>query len=107
MSSSDRPWLDAYAPGVPSDVDVDAPVTVTLQRSAEQFPTHIATEFLGAVTTYDTLTRRVDRAAGALLALGVRPGDRVALVLPNSATHVVAFYAVLRIGGAGEPGRGR
>ena len=99
MSSSDRPWLDAYAPGVPSDVDVDAPVTVTLQRSAEQFPTHIATEFLGAVTTYDTLARRVDRAAGALLALGVRPGDRVALVLPNSATHVVAFYAVLRIGG--------
>ncbi|WP_372594439.1 AMP-binding protein [Actinotalea sp.] len=98
MTSPDRPWLDAYAPGVPSDVDVDAPVTVTLQRSAEQFPSHIATDFLGAVTTYDTLARRVDRAAGALLALGVRPGDRVALVLPNSATHVVAFYAILRIG---------
>jgi len=98
MSSTDRPWLDAYAPDVPVDVDEDAPVTVTLQKSAEQFPSHIATDFLGAVTTYDTLARRVDRAAGALHALGVRPGDRVALVLPNCATHVVAFYAALRLG---------
>ncbi len=99
MSSMDRPWLSAYAPGVPTDVEEDAPVTVTLQRSAERFPSHIATDFLGAVTTYADLARRVDRAASALLALGVRPGDRVAIVLPNCATHVVAFYAVLRIGG--------
>ncbi len=96
--TTDRPWLDSYAPGVPSDVDEDVPVTVTLQRSAEQFPSHIATDFFGAVTTYDTLARRVDRAAGALHELGVRAGDRVALVLPNCATHVVAFYAALRIG---------
>ena len=98
MSSTDRPWLSAYAAGVPTDIDEDVPVTVTLQRSAEAFPTHIATDFLGAVTTYDALARRVDRAAGALHALGVRAGDHVALVLPNCATHVVAFYAVLRLG---------
>jgi long-chain acyl-CoA synthetase len=98
MSSTDRPWLSAYAAGVPADVDELTPVTATLLRSAERFPSHIATDFLGAVTTYDTLARRVDRAAGALLALGVRPGDRVAIVLPNCATHVVAFYAALRIG---------
>lgn len=98
MSTTERPWLGAYAPGVPTDVDVDVPVTVTLQRRAEQFPSRIATEFLGAVTTYEMLTRRVDRAAGALHELGVRAGDRVAIVLPNCATHVVAFYAVLRLG---------
>ena len=98
MSPTEHPWLGAYAAGVPTEVDVDVPVTVTLQRSAEQFPSHVATEFLGAVTTYDTLTRRIDRAAGALHALGVQAGDRVALVLPNCATHVVAFYAALRLG---------
>jgi long-chain acyl-CoA synthetase len=73
-------------------------VTTTLEDAARKFPTRIATEFLGAVTTYDALARRVERAASALRALGVRPGDRVALVLPNSATHVVAFYAALRLG---------
>jgi len=93
-----RPWLSLYAPGVPDDVTVTEPVTQTLCRSAADFPTRVATDFMGAVTTYDALLRRVDRAAQALADLGVRPGDRVAIVLPNSATHVVAFYAVLRLG---------
>lgn len=95
-----RPWLDSYAPGVPADVELPAvPVTVTLAESAAAFPSRVATDFMGAVTTYDALHRRVDRAAQALREIGVRPGDRVALVLPNCSTHVVAFYAVLRLGG--------
>ncbi len=69
-----------------------------LEEAARAFPTRIATDFLGAVTTYDALARRVERAAGALAALGVERGDRVALVLPNSATHVVLFHAALRLG---------
>nr|WP_245612393.1 AMP-binding protein [Actinotalea ferrariae] len=74
------------------------PVTRNLERAAQAHPSRVATDFLGAVTTYATVQRRVLRAAGALRDLGVGPGDRVALVLPNSATHVVAFYAVLRLG---------
>ena len=38
------------------------------------------------------------KAAEGLRRLGVQPGDRVALVLPNCPQHVVAFYAVLRLG---------
>lgn len=98
MTDRERPWLSGYAAGVPADVEVDEVVTQTLRRSARDFPTRVATDFMGAVTTYDALARRVERAAQALLDLGVRPGDRVAVVLPNCATHVVAFYAVLRIG---------
>lgn len=93
-----RPWLASYAPGVPADVSVDAPVTHALVEAARAFPTRVATDFLGAVTTYDALARRIERAAGALAGLGVERGDRVALVLPNSATHVVLFHAVLRLG---------
>ncbi|MDO8107405.1 AMP-binding protein [Isoptericola sp. b441] len=69
-----------------------------LDEAVRDFPARIATDFLGAVTTYDALARRVARAAGALAAMGVRRGDRVALVLPNSATHVVLFHAALRLG---------
>jgi long-chain acyl-CoA synthetase len=96
---NDRPWLASYAPGVPADIEPPTePVTVALDRAAAEHPARVATDFLGAVTTYATLSRRVSRAAEALREIGVRHGDRVAIVLPNCATHVVAFYAVLRLG---------
>src|SRR5690606_2942375 len=61
-------------------------------------PDNVALDFLGAPTTYRELADEVDRAAALLSAAGVRAGDRVALVLPNCPQHVVAFYAVLRLG---------
>lgn len=99
MTLADRPWLRAYAPGVPADLEPpDEPLTAALERAASAHPSRVALDFMGAVTTYDMLWRRVQHAAEALREIGVRKGDRVALVLPNCATHVVAFYAVLRLG---------
>ncbi len=94
-----RPWLRSYARGVPADVEVPTePITAALAHAATQHPSRVAVDFLGAVTTYADLARRVERAAAALHGLGVGHGDRVALVLPNCTSHVVAFYAVLRLG---------
>ncbi|MDF2808422.1 MAG: long-chain fatty acid--CoA ligase, partial [Cellulosimicrobium sp.] len=94
-----RPWTDRYAPGVPTDVEVpDEPVTAALYRAAERWPDRVAVDFFGATTTYARLVAQVERAASALHDLGVRRGDRVALVLPNGTSHVVAFYAVQRLG---------
>jgi long-chain acyl-CoA synthetase len=55
--------------------------------------------FLGRTITYAALADAVDRFAGALHGHGVRKGDRVALILPNCPQNVIAFFAVLRIGG--------
>ena len=99
MTARERPWLQSYAPGVPADLDlVPESVPAGLETSARAHPARVALDFMGAVTTYATLARRVGRAAEALREIGVRKGDRVAIVLPNCATHVVAFYAVLRLG---------
>ncbi|WP_380167854.1 long-chain-fatty-acid--CoA ligase [Jannaschia sp. R86511] len=98
-ATSGRPWLSSYAPDVPADVTVpDGSLVDLLQRSAERFGPAVALDFYGARTTFTDLLDRVDRAAAALAGLGVRVGDRVALVLPNCPQHVVAFYAVLRLG---------
>jgi long-chain acyl-CoA synthetase len=48
--------------------------------------------------TYGELDREADRAAHALRALGVMPGDRVAASLPNDAPVVVAFHGAMRLG---------
>lgn len=94
-----RPWLASYAQDVAPDVVVpDEPLTAALERAAAAHPDRVALDFMGRTTTYSALLGQVRRAASALVALGVKPGDRVAVALPNCTAHVVAFYAVLRVG---------
>ena len=98
--SEERPWTRSYSPGVSADITVaDEPLTAALERGARTYPDRVALDFMGRQTTYRELSNQVAHAAGVLTKLGVRPGDRVAIGLPNCATHVVVFYAVLRIGG--------
>ncbi|MCZ2839372.1 long-chain-fatty-acid--CoA ligase [Modestobacter sp. VKM Ac-2985] len=92
-------WTRSYAEGVPAEVEVPRDTIPDLLTSAAQrFPDRPALEFFGATTSYAELRDAVARAATVLRDLGVRPGDRVALVLPNCPQHVVAFNAVLRLG---------
>ena len=94
-----RPWLSAYADGVPAEIDpVDQTLVDLLSASVSRYPKEVALEFFGRQTTYAELGERVERVANGLRKQGVVAGDRVALVLPNCPQHVVAFYAVLRLG---------
>jgi long-chain acyl-CoA synthetase len=94
-----RPWQRWYSHGVPMHVYVpDVPLTRLLDDAARQFPRRTALAFLGRTMTYRALAESVDRFAGALYDLGVRKGERVALILPNCPQNVIAFFAALRIG---------
>ena len=94
-----RPWTTSYAPGVPEDLaPVEGSLLDLVDASAREFPHAPALQFFGRVTDYRTLRADIDRAAAGLLAQGVRKGDPVAIILPNCSQHIVAFYAVLRIG---------
>lgn len=96
---TERPWLQNYASDVPATVDVpDQSLIDLLETSASRFGSTVALDFYGSTTTYSALGEQVAKAAEALRGLGVQRGDRVALVLPNCPQHVVAFYAVLRLG---------
>lgn len=93
------PWVAAYQPGVPAEIDLPTTSLVEMfERSVAEGGAAIAMTFFGRTTTYTQLGDQVFRAAEGLRELGVRPGDRVAIVLPNCPQHVVAFYAVLRLG---------
>ena len=94
-----KPWLPAYAPGVPAEIEpTNQTLVEMMERSVDRFGSRVALDFFGASTTYRELGDRISRVANALRRKGVRQGDRVALVLPNCPQHVVAFYAVLRLG---------
>ena len=97
--SSQRPWLAHYAPDVPAEITVpDGSLADMLDAAVESFGDRVALDFFGRETTFAALGRRVSIAASAMQDLGVARGDRVAIVLPNCAEHVVVFHAVLRLG---------
>ncbi len=97
--SPPRPWISSYAEGVPAEQELPTGSLYDLvSASAEEFASHVALEFFGAETTYAQMIEQIDRAAEGLRLLGVQKGDPVAIVLPNCPQHIVAFYAVLRLG---------
>jgi long-chain acyl-CoA synthetase len=99
MNTDVQPWVKNYQPGVPAEIELPTESLVEmLERSVTEAGEHPAMEFFGRRTSYRQLGEQIDRAAEGLRKLGVRAGDRVALILPNCPQHVVAFYAVLRLG---------
>lgn len=98
-TSSTKPWLAEYAPGIPHEVP---PVTVSLAeffaKSAAKHSAAPALEFFGQRTSYGELQELINRAAEGLRQVGVQAGDRVAINLPNCPQHIAAFYAILRLG---------
>ncbi len=94
-----RPWTASYAAGVPEDLSpVSGSLMDIVAASARDYPNAPALQFFGRETSYARLQEEIDRAAAGLRDLGVRAGDPVAIVLPNCPQHIVAFYAVLRLG---------
>ena len=102
----DRVWYNSYAPGVPRSIrfeDITPPEVLT--RTAGKFPKRTALLFMGKKISYADLERSVSRFANALLALGVRQADKVALLLPNIPNIVVAYYGTWRMGAVPETKR--
>jgi long-chain acyl-CoA synthetase len=99
-----RPWLRHYDPGVPGTLDYpSARLDELLRRAADRYPDRSALVFFGRQTSYRRLNRAVDLVAGGLRRLGLRPGERVALLMPNCPQLVTSFYAVWRAGCVAVP----
>ena len=104
-AAAERPWLRYYDEGVPATIAVpDVTLPELLDRTAARAPGKVALRFFldprmpVPSLTWAQLRERTLRFATALFQLGVRKGDRVAIMLPNCPEFVVAFYGALRIG---------
>ncbi|TLZ83010.1 MAG: long-chain fatty acid--CoA ligase [Methanobacteriota archaeon] len=96
----DRPWLASWPAGVPKSIDYpDIAVDELLRRAAKKYANRPAISFYGKSISYGELDAAADRFAAGLRKIGVRRGDRVSLVLPNTPHFIVAFFGVLRAGG--------
>ncbi|OXL83812.1 long-chain fatty acid--CoA ligase [Paenibacillus sp. SSG-1] len=97
---SSKPWLNQYPNEVPHSYEYPKQnIAQFLVDSASRYPEHIALDFMGKKMTFRSLLVSVNRFANALLRLGVRKGDRIAIMLPNCPQEVIAYYGALLAGG--------
>ena len=94
-------WLKEYAPGVPSEIDVNAHASIVglLEKCTARYSPQNAFECSGIKLTYaqlDVLTRNF--ASYFTNTLGLARGDRVAVMLPNLIQYPVAMFGILRAG---------
>ena len=78
-------------------------LTQGLRRAVQTRPDGIATHFSGRTRTWQQSIDRISRVAGALSALGVRRGDRVAILALNSDRYLELMYAIPWIGAVMVP----
>ncbi|KVD80883.1 long-chain fatty acid--CoA ligase [Burkholderia sp. ABCPW 14] len=98
--NTDGIWYASYPAGVPHDIDV------TQYRSLAQYFDDCTTRYAdrvafisaGARMTYAALARKAAAFASYLQSLGVKPGDRVAIMLPNTFQYPVTLFGALKAG---------
>jgi long-chain acyl-CoA synthetase len=94
-----KPWLKYYDPGVPESIHYpQIPLQQLLHVAAATLPHKASTSFYGSELTFRQIRAQMLRMANALIKLGVKKGDRVALALPNCPQYVIAYYGVLSAG---------
>ncbi|HEY3316479.1 MAG TPA: long-chain fatty acid--CoA ligase [Bacillota bacterium] len=96
----ERSWHKSYPENIRRSLDYpDVPVYSFLETAARDKADKAALIFLNRQFTYGWLGEQVARLATALRTMGVKQGDRVAIMLPNCPQYVISYYGVLRAGG--------
>ncbi|MCU0848717.1 MAG: long-chain fatty acid--CoA ligase [Spirochaetes bacterium] len=94
-----KPWLGSYAAGVPEKLDYEKIcLPGFLERAARQYPDSTALVFMGYTVSYKKLNEMADSFASALAGFGIKKGDSVAIILPNTIQCVAAYYGILKAG---------
>jgi long-chain acyl-CoA synthetase len=95
-----RPWFASYPENVPKTFGryPEKSVFSILKESANRFGDRPAIAWFGRHISYRELLREVEKFSALLAKIGVKPGDRVGLILPNCPQYVIAYYATVRLG---------
>ncbi|UTR15547.1 long-chain-fatty-acid--CoA ligase [Salipaludibacillus sp. LMS25] len=95
----EKPWLAHYLGNIPPSINYEVSTLQSyLKRAAENFPDKAALHFMGKEMTYKEVYDDALKLANQLRSLGVRQGDRVAIMLANSPQAVISYYGVLLAG---------
>jgi len=99
-----HPWVANYPQGVPLHLEYpQEPIHWLLEHAARRSPTRVACRFFQQEMTYEQLLTQSRRMASALCDRGLKPGDRVGILLPNTPEYLVALFGTWMAGGVTVP----
>ena len=99
MEATTHPWLSNYPEGIDWNASIERrPLYETLERTTERCRDNTAIDFLDYCLSYGELLEQVNHMAKGLQLMGVTPGARVGLCLPNTPYSVICYYGALRAG---------
>ncbi len=95
-----KTWLSQYQEGVPEKINPDeyASLVQLFEESCHKYPKNPAYVNFGTTLTYQALEEKSRQFALFLQHLGLKKGDRVALMMPNILQYPVALFGILRAG---------
>ena len=97
--NNQRIWLDKYPEGLGFNIDVpEQSFGDYIDDICKKYANEIAYEYQGKSFTYNEINELSNKFANALIKLGVKKGDRVALLLPNIPQFPIALYGILKAG---------
>lgn len=92
-----QPWYKYYSNQEKIEYP-DGSIYELIEKTAESYPFYDAYEYYGKKVTYREFIIQIKKTATALLALGVKEGDRVTICMPNTPSAIITFYAINMIG---------
>jgi long-chain acyl-CoA synthetase len=99
-----RAWFKHYDSQVPVHLSYPhLPLYSLLDESAARQPANPCSNFFGKRLTYRQIKELSDLFAASIRSLGIRKGDRVILLLPNSPQFLIAYYGLLKAGAVVVP----
>jgi long-chain acyl-CoA synthetase len=98
--NTDGIWYASYPLDVPHEIDVRQYESIVqfFDECTAQFRERVAYVSVGANLTYGELARKATAFAAYLQSIGVKPGERVAIMLPNTFQYPVALFGILKAG---------
>jgi len=96
----EKPWLKSYPPGVPTQIDLSSfhSIVDVLEQSCSKYKDRMAYHNMGTEISYSELDYLTRNFAASLQNMGLKQGDRIALMMPNILQYPVALFGALRAG---------
>jgi long-chain acyl-CoA synthetase len=97
---TEKPWLSEYPEGVPADIDMNefASIVEVVDSSCKKFRDQVAYVNFGKELTYGQVDDYSRAFAARMQSLGLEPGDRIAIMMPNVLQYPIAVFGALRAG---------